>query len=70
MVFGAIVNGIHSLISFSATSLLVCRNATDSCMLIFHAVTFLNSGLVPLAFVGVFFRFLHRISCHLQIVNV
>ena len=29
MVLGAIVNGLDSLISFSAASLLVCRNATD-----------------------------------------
>ena len=37
------VNGIVSLVYFSNILLLMCRNATDSCVLILYPETLLNS---------------------------
>ena len=51
------VNEIVSLISLSGILLLVCRNATDICLLILYAATLANSLMSPSGFLVASLRF-------------
>ena len=69
-VFVAMVNGIVSLTSFSAFSLLVYRNARNFCAFLCILPLYQIQWLAMVVFWWQLSNFLRIISCHLQTVTV
>ena len=65
MIFGAIVNGMDSLISLSSVPLFVYRSATDFWALILYPATLLNCSITSSSCGWGLFGFPYRVSCHL-----
>ena len=66
MIFGAIVNGIDSLISLSSVSLFMYRIATDSWALILYPATLQNCSMSSSNLGVEFLGFPYKVSCHLR----
>ena len=66
MIFGAIVNGMDSLISLSWVSLFVYTNATDFWGLFLYPATLLNCSITSNSLGWILLSFPYSVSCHLR----